>query len=204
LEIVILRHIVKEAILVVSGKGVEMHVCVILAQGQTIVVDIQSSISIDDVMMKIRCLNRLRDCEHWEHSIGGTRLHYMTAGQTCEPFLFVEEFSGSSGVAAGYSRTLQLFCVFYAMGDYVVAVWHEWQFTPGEEASSFVSVAWLLFLFGMTARWCQHCIASERHGGQGLFVRPCARRTAGEEDVPTYSDHQVNQHVHERFSSPHL
>jgi hypothetical protein len=27
-----MRHIVKEAILVVSGKGVEMHVCVILAQ----------------------------------------------------------------------------------------------------------------------------------------------------------------------------
>jgi hypothetical protein len=67
--------ILKEAILVVSGKGVEMLVCVILAQGQTIVVDMQSSNSIDDVMMKIRCLNRHRDCEHCEHSIGGTRLH---------------------------------------------------------------------------------------------------------------------------------
>ena len=44
----------KEAILVLSGKGVDMPVCVTTAKGQTILVDVQSSNTIDDVMLKIR------------------------------------------------------------------------------------------------------------------------------------------------------
>ena len=68
-----------------SGKGVDMPVCVTTAKGQTILVDVQSSNTIDDVMLKIRVstgtpIANIVNIQLAAHD-------YMAAGQTCEPFL---------------------------------------------------------------------------------------------------------------------
>jgi hypothetical protein len=57
------------------------------------------------------------------------------------------------------------------MGDYVVDVWHEWPFTPGEEASVFVSVAWLLFLFFWDDSTVVPALYCQRTAWRAGFIR---------------------------------
>ena len=74
-----------------------MPVCVTTAKGQTIWVDVQSSNTIDDVMLKIRVstgtpIANIVNIQLAAHD-------YMAAGQTCEPFLLKSLGALVSGVA---------------------------------------------------------------------------------------------------------
>ena len=110
----------------------------------------------------------------------------MAAGQTCEPFLLkslvalrmdrrLDAIKQTKNQRLLCQATLKASSTVLSAPPCLFCGVHGPQHQEKKRRLVFLCYA---FYSGCTALCCQHSIASERHVWQGLFVGPCARRTA--------------------------